>query len=96
MIHDFGQWACIGFTATRARRNDPQTSKDAAKNAATSRAAKQRIAIREALQKAHQTCKELAVSTGIDYHAAGKRLSEVNAVATGEVRNGCRVMRLGA
>ena len=92
MIHDFGQWACIGFTATRARRNDPQTSKDAAANAATSRAAKQRIAIREALQKAHQTCKELAVSTGINYESVKRRSSEIGAYRTGEVREGCGVL----
>ena len=93
MIHDFGQWACIGFTATRARRNDPQTSKDAAANAATSRAPKQRIAIREALQtQGPMTCKQLAAVTGIDYIKIGKRASECGLVDTGKVLDGCRVL----
>ena len=82
-----------GFTATRARKSDPQTSKDAAANAATSRAAKQRIAIREALQtQGPMTCKQLSVITGIPYVALGKRASECGLVDTGKVLDGCRIL----
>ena len=93
---DFGQWAYIGpgFTATRARNSDPATSHEAAKNAATSRAAKQRIAIREALQNGPQTCKEIARYTGIGYEDVKRRSSEICAHRTGEVREGCGVLSL--
>jgi hypothetical protein len=73
----------ISFIDTRSRRTDPATSKDAAKNAASGKAALQRIAIRKALEqfKPGLTTKELATVTGISYEDIKRRVSEVGGIA---------------
>ena len=92
---DFGKWAYIGpgFTRTKARNSDPATSHEAAKNAATSRAAKQRLYMTAMLQeRGGMTCKELSQATGIPYEDVKRRSSEIGAYRTGEVRGGCGVL----
>ena len=84
----------ISFIDTRSRRTDPQTSKYAAKHAASTKAQAERIEIRWALKtfRPGLTAREIAVATGIDYIEVQRRLSEVGGIyRTGERRDGCAV-----
>jgi hypothetical protein len=84
----------MSFVSTRARNTDPQTSRDAAKAAASTKAQGERIAIRQALVlfAPGMTPREIAASTGIDYIECQRRMSETAGIyRTGERRDGCAV-----
>ena len=85
----------ISFAETRARRTDGQTSRDAAKHAATQKAASTRRAIVEALTHSPKTAREIATFTGIDYYEVQRRMSETAGIEkTTEPRNGGYIWRL--
>lgn len=81
------------FVQTRARRNDCQTSKDAAKAAITRKADSERVAITAAVKAAPGglTAREAAWAAGIDYIACQRRIKECGMTKTDAVRDGCRV-----
>jgi hypothetical protein len=91
----------MSFTDTRARRTDGQTSRDAARHAATGKAAEDRLSILRALQlhnkvtgSAGLTAKELVGYTGLDYFTVQRRISEVAGIEkTAERRDGCFVWK---
>jgi hypothetical protein len=75
----------------RARRTDPSTSHEAAREAeASGRAASQRYTcLQEAKKTPGQTAAEIAVSTGLERHVPSRRLPELREallVTNGEVR----------
>jgi DNA-directed RNA polymerase specialized sigma24 family protein len=83
----------ISFVDTRSRRTDADTSKEAAKHAASAKSALQRIAIRKALLHVYPrglTAKELAQATGIPYDDVKRRVSESGGTRREtERRDGC-------
>ena len=82
----------ITFIDTRSRRTDGDTSRQAAKHAASGIAAAERRAIVRALQDHSMTAKELAEYTGINYWEVSRRLSEcAGIVKTSAVRDKSRV-----
>ena len=72
----------IDFIHTRSRRHDPSTSKEAAKNAASIKAHREREAIKNALLNAPEglTASEIATVTGMDYYEVQRRKSEISGV----------------
>ena len=88
-------FATLSFTKTRARTNDPETSKAAAKHASTGKAAAQRDFILFLLKDNRPaTARELSHASGIEFHALSRRMSEIAGIErTGEVRQGCCVWR---
>lgn len=79
----------------RARRTDPQTSKDAAKHALSAKAAGERKAIYESLKAGDKTAKQVATDTGIDYIEVQRRKSEIAGIGpTGARLDGCEVWGL--
>jgi len=87
----------LSFAATRARRTDPDTSREAAKNAATRKSEEERIAIRKALDGCLTglTPREIAARTCIDYIEVQRRISECAGIErTGDRRDGCAVWRV--
>lgn len=85
-----------GFTATRARNDDPDTSKAAAVNAASVKACAERLAICRCLDAhpAGLTAMEVAKLTSIDYIEVQRRISECAGLEkTPERRDGRRVWR---
>lgn len=89
----------LDFSALRARRNDPSTSKAAARRASDF-AAGHWGAIRCSLATGPATFRELAERTGIERHAIARRLPELERAGfvrtTGEVRDNARVWELVA
>jgi hypothetical protein len=86
--------ACMSFVSTRARNTDPQTSRDAAKAAASTKAQGERIAIRKTLAAFAPglTAREISEATGIGYIEIQRRMSETAGIyRTGERRDGCAV-----
>jgi hypothetical protein len=83
------------FAETRARRSDPETSKQAAKYAASGKCAEQRIAIRQALvTHGPMDPRQIEAVTGIEYHAVHKRMSEIAGIEpTGEEIEKRRIWR---
>ena len=82
----------ITFIETRARRTDPDTSKAAARHAASGLAAAQRHAIAVALHDHSMTAREVAEWTGIDYITVQRRIGECSGIVKTDVsRDGCRV-----
>ena len=82
----------ITFIDTRSRRTDADTSRQAAKHAASGIAAAQRRAIAIALHDHSMTAKELAEWTGIDYYTVQRRVGECSGIMKTDVsRDGCRV-----
>jgi DNA-directed RNA polymerase specialized sigma24 family protein len=81
----------MNFVQTRARADDPATSKEAAKNAATLTAAAQRRAIALVVSYEPMTAREIAAVTGIDYITVQRRISECGLSKTDCVRDGCHV-----
>ena len=81
------------FTETRARRNDCDTSKAAAKAATSHKASAERIAIVAAVKTSYLglTGRQVAMVTGIDYHTVQRRISEAGLTKTKLVRDGGRV-----
>lgn len=86
------------LATTRARTGDPQTSKDAARAAATHAACQTRIAIRRAIDDhGPQTAREIAARIGVDYYEVQRRISEVGFIEkTAEQRGGCLVWKASA
>lgn len=95
----------LDFSALRARRNDPATSKAAAKRASDF-AAHHWGAIRAALAQGPATFREISERCGVDEHgepilerhAVARRLPELKRAGivriTGEVRQNARVWEL--
>jgi hypothetical protein len=84
----------ISFVDTRARRADPQTSRDAARYSASQKACQERLSILLAVHKQPMTAREIAAETGIDYIEVQRRISEVAGIEkSGERRDGCMVWR---
>ena len=83
----------ISFTNTRARRDDCDTSKDAAKAAASGKANAERLAITKAVKLSYLglTGRQAALVTGIDYITVQRRISECGLVKTKHRRDGCAV-----
>ena len=81
----------LSFVETRSRSNDGETSRDAAKHAATQKAAGERRAICAAISTEPMTAREVAEWTGIDYIECQRRVSECGLLKTGERRGGCAV-----
>lgn len=92
-----GQQMTMSFVETRARRNDSDTSKTAAKNAASGKAARQRVEIYECLRRCKSgTAMEIAVLTCLGYITVQRRISEVAGIhKTDEIRDSCRVWAIG-
>ena len=85
----------LDFVSTRSRSTDCDTSRLAARNAATYRANSHRAAIAICL-RAHgpMTARQVAFHTGIEYIECQRRISEVGGIEKmDEVRYGCRVWR---
>jgi hypothetical protein len=88
----------VSFVDTRARSTDGQTSRAAAKTAASGKAADLRRTLQSELKVRHvyglggQTARELSASLRADYYDVQRRLSETaNIRKTGEVRDGAMV-----
>ena len=83
------------FVDTRYRSNDIDTSRDAAKNAASQAASERRIAIRKCLADGGpMTAKEIASVTGLNYIEVQRRISETGGIErTADRRDGCAVWR---
>ena len=86
-------FSALTFVKTRARRNDSQTSKDAAKAAVSRKADQERAAITQCVKAAPggRTAREVAFIEGIDYIEVQRRISECGLHKTTERRNGCAV-----
>lgn len=84
---------CMTFVETRARRNDCDTSKAAAKAAVTRKADSERVAIKAAVKAAPGglTAREAAWAAGIDYIACQRRIAECGMRKTELRRDGCAV-----
>lgn len=83
----------INFIHTRARRTDGDTSREAAKHAASHKAATERLAIVAAVKQSFLglTARQIAMVTGIDYIECQRRVSECGLVKTKKRRDGCAV-----
>jgi len=83
------------FIHTRARRTDCDTSREAARHAASLKAATERLQIRSAVMESQSglTAREAALQTGIDYIETQRRISECGLVKTDQRRDGCAVWR---
>lgn len=82
------------FVDTRSRSTDGQTSRDAARHAATDKAAQERLQILAALRRGPMTAREIAELTGIDYYEVQRRISETGGIEkTDERRDKCAVWR---
>ena len=81
------------FLRSRARRNDSDTSKEAAKHAVSHKADAERVALVAAVKASYLglTGRQVAMVTGIDYIECQRRLSECGLTKTKLVRDGCRV-----
>jgi hypothetical protein len=79
----------ISFADTRARSTDGQTSRDAAKHAATQKAAYARTRILFTLRMyGPLTAREIAAHTRIDYFEVQRRISETAGIAKTTERRG--------
>jgi len=83
----------IDFIQTRARRTDGETSREAAKHAASCKADQERAAIVAAIRECFDgmTAREVAAAIGIDYIEVQRRISECGLTKTSERRDGCYV-----
>ena len=86
----------LSFIQTRARRDDSDTSHEAAKSAVTTKSDAERIAIREAVKAAPDglTAREAGHITGIGWHETSRRISECGLTKTDMRRDGCAVWRI--
>lgn len=86
----------LSFIETRARNNDPETSRDAAVHAGSVKACAERLAICRCLEGRPNglTAMEIARLTSIDYIEVQRRISECAGLEkTAERRDGRRVWR---
>ena len=81
------------FLRSRSRRNDCDTSKDAAKHAVSHKASAERVAIVAAVMlfPLGLTGRQVSMVTGIDYIECQRRLSECGLTKTKLRRDGCAV-----
>jgi len=91
----------LTFTQTRARRGDCDTSKAAAKHAASAKCAAERVAITKAVNAASDglTAYEVAdllAMPGLDRFEASRRISECGLTKTDRRRDGCAVWAANA
>jgi hypothetical protein len=84
---------CMTFTETRYRKTDCDTSKAAAKHAASGKADGERRAITQAVKSAAGglTAREVALAAGIDYIACQRRIAECGLHKSDLRRDGCAV-----
>ena len=87
--------AAGNFVHTRARRTDGDTSREAAKHAASCKADTERRLIRLLVETAPYglTAREVAATSGIDYIETQRRISECGLVKTDLRRDGCAVWK---
>lgn len=80
----------IDFVHTRHRRTDPQTSRDAARAALSSKRQAERHRVYDSLFcQGPATGKELALRTGMTFTEVSRCLSEIGGIArTGKKREG--------
>ena len=84
----------ISFMDTRSRATDGQTSRDAAKHAASRKAAAERRLIAETIRThGRMTAREVSQFTGLDYIETQRRISECGLQKTTERRDGCFVWK---
>lgn len=84
----------LTFTETRSRNTDLDTSREAAHNAASCKADKDRAAISKAVKSspAGLTAREIADGLQMDYYTVQRRISEAGGIAKSDAaRGGCRV-----
>lgn len=82
----------LSFTNTRARRDDVDTSREAAKAAVTRKADAERVLIRRCVGASEgMTAREVADKTGLDYYTVQRRISETGLTKTKQVRDAARV-----
>jgi hypothetical protein len=86
------------FVQTRARRTDSDTSKEAAKHAATAKSDAERLQIQTAVKYSKSelgglTAKEVARLTNINYIEVQRRISECGLTKTDARRDGCAVWK---
>ena len=81
------------FLRSRARRNDCDTSKDAAKHAVSHKASAERVAIVAAVMlfPLGLTAREVASCSGIEYISVQRRIAECGLTKTEARRGGCAV-----
>lgn len=85
----------IDFIQTRARRTDGDTSRAAAKHAASCKADQERATITMLVKNAPNgmTARQVAAVSEIDYIEVQRRISECGLVKTDLRRDGCAVWR---
>jgi hypothetical protein len=84
------------FIDTRARGADGQTSRDAAKHAATCKAAAERRLIAQTIhERGAMTAREVSAWTGLDYIETQRRISECGLRTTEDRRGVCYVWSAG-
>lgn len=83
----------FSFVETRARRNDCDTSKAAAKAAVTRKADVERMAITKTVKDASGglTAREVAGQLGLTMVEVSRRISECGLTKTDRRRDGCAV-----
>lgn len=75
------------FVSTRHRSTDIDTSREAAKNAASAYASQVRTTIRKTLaESGMMTAREISNATGIDYYVIQRRISETGGIQRTEFR----------
>jgi len=83
----------IDFVHTRARRTDGETSRAAAKHAASCKADMERATIKLLVKNSPNgmTARQVAAVSDIDYIEVQRRISECGLTKTSERRDGCYV-----
>ena len=81
------------FVRSRARRNDCDTSKDAAKHAVSGKADSERKTITRLIKQnpGGLTAREVAACSGIEYISVQRRIAECGLTKTEARRGGCAV-----
>ena len=83
----------IDFIQTRARRTDGETSREAAKHAASCKADQERSLITHFVRNSPRgmTARQVAAVSGLDYIEVQRRISECGLTKTSERLDGCYV-----
>jgi len=85
----------LDFVGTRSRTADPDTSREAAKHAASGKSAAERLAIRSVLKAVGPlNARQIAEMACLDYHTTQRRISETAGIERTDARHdGCVVWR---
>jgi hypothetical protein len=83
----------LDFIQTRSRRTDGDTSREAAKHAASCKADRERRNIIAAVKSVPEglTAREVGLRIGLEYVECQRRISECGLTKTSERRDGCYV-----